>query len=164
MQTKIAERFGIPVSEEDEALLADSVGEWPAFADTPGVLKRLKKTHSLAVISNVDRVSFTRTARHLQVELDAVVTADEVGAYKPDLKMFERTFEILEGMGITQHEILHVAQSLYHDHVPAKQLGLKTVWVNRRHGVTGRGATMSPEETVTPDLEVNSLDDLLNFV
>jgi 2-haloacid dehalogenase len=127
-------------------------------------LRQLKQSHKLMIISNVDRASFARTNAQLQVEFDAIITAEEVGAYKPDHRMFLRAFEVLAEMGIERHEILHVAQSLYHDHVPAKALSLTTAWIDRRHGRSGWGATAAPDGDIKPDLAVHSLADLAAMI
>jgi 2-haloacid dehalogenase len=145
-------------------MLALSVGDWPVFPDTSGALKRLQKRYKLMVVSNVDRASFARTHAKLGVTLDAVVTAEEVGAYKPDLRMFRRALEVAAGWGVTPQQILHVAQSLYHDHVPAKRLGLPTVWVRRPSPRGGFGAARDPGEHVQPDLTVHSLAELADVV
>jgi FMN phosphatase YigB (HAD superfamily) len=116
------------------------------------------------IVSNVDRASFARTNAQLKVEFDAIITAEEVGAYKPDHRMFQRAFEVLAGMGIERHEILHVAQSLYHDHVPAKALSMTTAWVDRRRGRKGAGATPVPVESVVPDITVGSVKELTGLL
>jgi 2-haloacid dehalogenase len=156
-----ATRFAVPPVDEEARGFATSVGDWPAFPDTPAALRELKKRYRLLVVSNVDRESFSRTRPKLGVELDGLVIAEDVGAYKPDLRMFERTFAVVHEMGVDRSKILHVAQSLFHDHVPAKKLGLKTVWLNRRKGREGWGATRPPAGEVSPDIEVASLSDLV---
>jgi 2-haloalkanoic acid dehalogenase type II len=158
---EITSGFAVPSDETEAELFATSVGDWPAFSDTPAALRELEKRYRLIVVSNVDRISFSRTLPKLGVELDGLVTAEDVGAYKPDLRMFERAFEVVAEMGIERSKILHVAQSLFHDHVPAKKLGLRTVWVNRRKGREGWGATPPPETEVTPDIEVATMSDLV---
>ena len=160
---RIAARWGITGSTKEAAALAESVGDWPAFADTVAALERLKARHKLVIVSNVDRVLFARTNETLKVALDAVITAEEVGAYKPDVRMFRRALGVLAQWGIEPGEVLHVAQSLYHDHVPAKALGLKTVWVNRRQGRPGWGATPPPPEDVQPDIVVATLAALVEL-
>ena len=157
----LGEKFHCPVSEEDTEAFAGSVGDWPPFPDTVEALQKLKEQHRLVVVSNVDRASFSRTEARLGVEFDAVVTAEDVGAYKPGLKMFHRAFEVVAAWGIGQNEILHVAQSLYHDHVPAKALGLATCWVNRRQTRPGSGATQAPTVSIEPAWTVNSLEALV---
>lgn len=159
----IGKRFRKPVSQADADALAESVGEWPPFADTCEALGQLHRRYKLVIVSNVDRASFARTERQLGVAFDAVVTAEEVGAYKPDRRMFERALERAAELGASHREILHVAQSLFHDIVPAKSLGLATVWVNRRHGKPGWGATPPPETEAQADLEVRSLAELVRL-
>ena len=126
------------------------------FSQDDERLARIERDHRLVVVSNVDRASFERSHARLGVRLDAVVTAEEVGAYKPDPRMFERAFEVVAALGVARSEILHVAESLFHDHVPAGALGLATVWVRRRRG----GASRAPEVDVEPDLVVESLAEL----
>ncbi len=159
---RLARRFGKAASAADRNALALSVGDWPAFPDTVESLRALRRWHKLMVVSNVDKASFARTAPKLGVPLDGLVTAEEVGAYKPDERMFRRALEVAAGWGIPPAEILHVAQSLFHDMVPAKRLGLATVWVDRRAGRPG-GATPKAEGSVTPDLRVTSLRELVEI-
>jgi 2-haloacid dehalogenase len=138
--------------------LAESVGDWPAFSDSREALARLHSRFNLVIVSNVDRASFARTQVQLGVQFDAVVTAEEVGAYKPDLRMFRRALDVAQRWSFPPPQILHVAQSLYHDHVPAKSLGLSTVWVRRpSRGNSQLGATRDPGVAVQPDLTVHSL-------
>lgn len=158
---RIGERFHQTVSPADAAALANSVGSWPPFSDTVDALARLRCWHKLVVVSNVDRASLAQTQEKLRVSFDAVVTAEEVGAYKPDLKMFHRALAVVAQWGIRPRDVLHVAQSLFHDHQPAKRLGLKTVWVNRRKGRPGWGLTPAPSAEVAPDVEVSSLAELV---
>ena len=161
---RLADRFAVRPSREDVDALAQSVGDWPAFPDTPDALRELKKHYKLVIVSNVDRASFARTNLKLGVTFDAVVTAEEVGAYKPDHRMFERAFAVLREMGIDRTAILHVAQSLYHDHVPACQLGLTTCWVNRRQGKAGSGATPAADVDIEPDYMVAGLAELVTLL
>lgn len=158
---EISLHFGVSSERWEADAFADSVGDWPAFPDTTEALRQLEKRYRLMVISNVDRASFARTQQKLGVEFDGLVTAQDVGTYKPHVRMFERAFEVLADMGIKRSRTLHVAQSLFHDHQPAKQLGLATVWVNRRRGRQGWGATRAPDGDVVPDIEVASLAELV---
>jgi len=161
---EIGRQFSAPVSAADAAALAASVGDWPAFPDTPGALQRLHQRFKLVIVSNVDNASFAHTHHKLGLRMDAVVTAEDVGAYKPDARMFERALETAAAWGVREKEILHVAESLYHDHIPAKKLGLATVWVHRRFAKAGTGATATPAETVRPDVEVRSLAELVELI
>ena len=161
---RMAKRFGVVPDTDAAELLGKSVGDWPAFADTSDALRRLQRRFKLIVVSNVDRESFVRTQRRLGITFDAVVTAEEVGAYKPDAKMFLRAMEVAKTFGAERKNILHVAQSLYHDHVPAKKFGLKTVWVRRPSKAGEFGATREPGVEVRSDLEVRSMGELVEMV
>jgi len=172
---RIARYFGADISTTKAAnakaanaeaaeLLGKSVGDWPAFSDTCEALKRLQRRFKLIVVSNVDRESFMRTQKKLGIIFDAVVTAEEVGAYKPDAKMFRRALEVAKEFGAEPENILHVAQSLYHDHVPAKSFGLKTVWVQRPSKRGELGATREPGVDVKPDVVVRSMRELGNVI
>lgn len=159
----LAEHFGLTLLDHERGALADSLGDWPPFSDAIDTLQELGRTHQLLVLSNVDRCLFSRSQERLGIEFDAVITAEDVGSYKPAPNHFLRCFEVLEKQGIRRTEILHVAQSLYHDHVPAKALGMTTCWVDRRADLTGWGATPKPEERVEPDVTVRSLEELLGY-
>jgi len=138
----------LAISPEDEAAaFGGSVGEWPAFADSPAALTRLARRFRLAVITNCDDDLFADSNRRLGVTFDWVITAQQVGAYKPSRRNFEVAFERI---GVPRERILHVAQSLFHDHVPAKELGMTTAWIDRRHDRPGSGAT--PPASAVPDV------------
>jgi 2-haloacid dehalogenase len=156
---RIAERLGFQLGPGERDALVASMGRWPAFADVPLALRRLKARYRLVVVSNVDDALFARTAPNLGVEMDDVVTAEQVRSYKPAPAHWER---MLERTGAARDEVLHVAQSLFHDIAPAKALGFATVWVNRRAGRSGSGAT--PPSTIRPDLEVPDLASLVRLV
>ncbi len=159
---RIATSFGKTARTEEREALASSVGDWPVFADTVEALRALKNWHKLMVVSNVDRESFARTAPKLGVVLDGFVSAEEVGAYKPDRRMFDRGLAVARDWGVPPQRILHVAQSLFHDIEPAKRLGLHTVWVDRRAGRPG-GASPKASGDATPDLRVTSLAELVEL-
>jgi 2-haloacid dehalogenase len=163
VHARIAAAFHAPSSDSDAEALAQSVGDWPTFPDTVAALQELKQRHKLVIVSNVDRTSFARTNAKLGVVFDAIITAEDIGAYKPDQRIFLHTFAVLERIGIRRDEILHVAQSLYHDHTPAKTLGLTTAWVDRRRDKPGWGATVPPSGSVKPDYVVASLAELASL-
>ena len=152
----LGRRFGFAPDEAERGVLAASLGDRPAFPDTRDALLALKTRYRLAIISNIDDDLFARTAPTLGVEFDWVVTARQVGSYKPSLESFRQS---LARFGAPSDKVLHVAQSLYHDIAPAKSLGLSTVWVNRRRGRPGHGATAPA--TVRPDVEVPDLRSLV---
>ena len=146
-------RFAATVAEEE--CLAASIADWLPFPDTVAALRALQERYRLAIVSNIDDDLFRASAVRLEVPFDAVITAQMVRGYKPGEGHFKRALEVLD---LAPGEILHVAQSLFHDVVPARRLGMSTVWVNRRHGREGSGAT--PPAEATPDLEVPDLRSL----
>ena len=154
----LGQRLGFTPSSVEEARFADSVGDWPPFPDTRVALRALQRRFRLAIISNTDDDLFARTSQQLDVAFDWIVTAQQVRSYKPSLNNFRQA---LARIRVPNEQVLHVAQSLFHDHVPAKQLGLETVWVNRRHGKAGPGAT--PPAHARPDLEVQDLATLVTL-
>lgn len=144
----MASTFGETATDAECAEFGASVGAWPAFADTASALRRLAKRFSLIIVSNIDDASFERSTRRLGVDFATVVTAEHVGAYKPRLDHFRELFCRLDDLGIRRDELLHVAQSLFHDHGPAQSIGLPSVWIDRRAGRTGSGATPPVQVTV----------------
>jgi 2-haloacid dehalogenase len=152
---RIGADLGFEPTAEERERFARSVEDWPAFADSPEALASLAHRYWLGVITNCDDDLFAASAERLGADFQCVVTAEQVGAYKPDHRGFEVAFERL---GLARQRILHVAQSLYHDHVAAKELGMTTVWVDRRGAKPGSGAT--PAAEVEPDLTVGSVGEL----
>jgi 2-haloacid dehalogenase len=143
---RVCGEFGVEPRAGAAAAFGGSVADWPAFPDSHASLTRLKTRFRLGVITNCDDDLFAASNRRLGVEFDWVVTAQSVGSYKPDERNFEAAFSRI---GLPRDRILHVAQSLFHDHVPAKRLGMSTVWIDRRRGRPGAGAT--PPARATPD-------------
>ena len=154
----LGERLSFTPSAAEQSRFADSVGDWPPFADTRAALRALRRRFRLAIISNTDDDLFARTNQQLDVAFDWIVTAQQVKSYKPSLNNFRQA---LARIGLPTEQVLHVAQSLFHDHVPAKQVGLETVWINRRHGKAGSGAT--PIADARPDLEVRDIATLVSL-
>lgn len=140
-----------PSAVERSALWA-SLPQWRPFPDTVDALQALRRKYRLAILSNIDDALFAHTASQLRVPFDYVFTAEQIGSYKPDPRNFEF---LLRRLPFAAGEVLHVAQSLFHDIVPAQQMGLATVWINRREGRAGSGAT-SPARAV-PDYEFADL-------
>ena len=138
--------LGVAPTDEEVATFAASVGEWPAFPDSAAALAELAGRFRLGVITNCDDDLFAASNRRLGVTFDWIVTAQQAGSYKPSHRNFELAFERL---GLPRERILHVAQSLFHDHVPAREVGLRSVWIDRRHGRPGSGAT--PPAAAKPD-------------
>jgi len=148
-------RLGFVPSQTELQRFSESVKAWPAFPDSTPALQALEKKYKLAIISNIDDDLFAFSAQQLQAQFDWVITAQQAKSYKPSLTNFHFAFERI---GLPKNKILHVAQSLFHDIVPAKALGLSTVWINRRHNKEGAGAT--PPAQAQPDLEVPDLQTL----
>ena len=147
--TGLCSDLGFSPSEAEVAAFPDSISCWPAFPDSAPALRRLATRFRLGVITNCDDDLFAHSARRLGVTFDWTVTAQMARSYKPSLDNFRLALDLI---GVPNERVLHVAQSLYHDHVPAKQMGLTTVWINRRQDKPGSGAT--PQVTATPDLTV----------
>jgi 2-haloacid dehalogenase len=153
------EKLSFSPSEEELNSLAESIQYWEPFPDTVEALKKLKKRYKLTIISNIDDDLFAYTANKLEVEFDWIITAEQVKSYKPSLRNFELA---IQQMGIAPDKLLHVAQSVYHDIVPAKTMGITAVWVNRRQGKEGFGATAPASGH--PDLEVPDLKTLVSLM
>ncbi|MCQ4162526.1 haloacid dehalogenase type II [Roseomonas sp. GC11] len=153
----LAEEWGIEAGDALHDAFGASVPSWPAFPDSAAALGYLKEHYTLVVLSNVDHASFAGSRARLGVEFDAVFTAQDIGSYKPSLRNFEYLLEQLERMGYRPSELLHTAQSLFHDHAPAKRLGLATAWIDRRHDRDGWGATPPPPSGAGYDFRFPSL-------
>jgi 2-haloacid dehalogenase len=154
---RIARDFGLPPRMGDEQTLAESIRDWPAFDETPGALRAFKSRFRLAVLSNIDDDLFEGSRPRLGVELNELVTAQRVRSYKPGRAHFD---EALRRLAIKPSQILHVAESRYHDIAPAAALGFRTVWVNRR----GPNPSASGEADAKPDLEVPDLATLVRVL
>jgi 2-haloalkanoic acid dehalogenase type II len=155
---RLGERSDVPVTAAEAEAFGGSVGDWPAFRDSPEALERLARRFRLIILSNIDRASFARSNARLGVKFAAVLTAEDIGSYKPDPRNFEALLGRAADLGVAKDELLHVAQSLFHDHVPAKAIGLSTVWIDRRAGRTGTGATPAVPADVRPDWTFPTLE------
>jgi 2-haloacid dehalogenase len=138
---RLAEEWSVPYTWDEAVAYGQSVGDWPAFPDSASTLQYLKKYFRLVIVSNVDNASFALSRSKLAVEFDAVVTAEDVGSYKPSPRNFEYLFDVLSTLGVTREDTLHVADSMYHDHEPAALHGLRSCWIHRRFEQRGFGAT-----------------------
>lgn len=154
---RLAKRWNVPIESGGAEHFGGSVGAWPAFEDTPAALQYLKRHFKLVVLSNVDRAGFAGSEPRLGVSFDAVFTAQDIGSYKPDPANFRFMLARLAERGIEQKTILHTAQSLFHDHVPAKHMGFVSCWIDRRGDDAGFGATPPPSSDVEPDFRFPSL-------
>jgi len=150
-----ANRFHFQASSAEIQSLHESVRAWPPFSDTVPALRELQKRYKLVVISNIDDDLFAETRKHLDVEFDGVITAEQARSYKPSLNNFQMA---LRTLAISPDRLLHAAQSVYHDVVPARSLGISTVWVNRKSARPGIGAVRA--SAGQPDIEVPDLASL----
>jgi 2-haloacid dehalogenase len=155
----VVRRFGAELgftpTPDEIPSLPESLATWRPWPDTVTALRQLKSRFRLAILSNVDDDLFAATRPQLEVDFDAVITAQQARAYKPSLKIFELA---LNRINAPAHRVLHVGQSVYHDVVPAQALGLATVWVNRPSARPGVGAVKAAD--AKPDLIVTSLAEL----
>ena len=163
VHNRFALTHGLVTTGVRDATFGESVGRWPAFPDSAEALAHLKKRYKLVILSNVHDAGFAASNEHLDVEFDAIYTAEQIGTYKPDIGNFEFLFtRLLAEQGIARERILHVAQSLYHDIQPAKMLGMDCVWIDRQGLSTGGdwGAT----SVITERPEVDAVfADLASF-
>jgi 2-haloacid dehalogenase len=154
---RTGDALGAAVSDEWAHRLGDSVPDWPAFPDSADALALLARRYKLIILSNVHRTGFAGSNQHLRGDFAAIITAEDVGAYKPAENHFRALDETLADLGVARSGLLHVAQSLFHDHVPAKRAGLPSIWINRRHDHPGWGATPEPSDEWSYDLEFKSM-------
>jgi 2-haloacid dehalogenase len=152
-------RLGFNPTDAEVRSLPDSIANWQPFPDTVAALRKFGSRYKLAVISNIDDDLFALSTPKLQVKFDEVITAQQASCYKP----CERIFEIArKRIGVEPAKWLHVGQSVYHDVIPAKSLGITTVWVKRPSPRAGAGATKAA--TAKPDVEVSSLAALADLI
>jgi 2-haloalkanoic acid dehalogenase type II len=129
----IAREFGLNTNAGLDTDFGQSVQHWPAFPDTADALRILKKHFKLVILSNISNDGFSASNRKLGVEFDAIYTAEDIGSYKPDPRNFRYMLEHLRSdLHLEAGDILHTAQSLYHDHVQAKEFGLANAWIDRQ--------------------------------
>jgi 2-haloalkanoic acid dehalogenase type II len=157
----LAKELGLKTTPDLDADFGRSLPHWPAFADTAGALRKLKRRYRLVILSNVHRAGFAASNRKLGVEFDAIYTAEDIGSYKPDARNFAYLLEHLKAdLGTRPEDILHTAQSLFHDHAPARAAGLANAWIDRQGlstgdnwGATARLAERPHCDFVFPDLK-----------
>lgn len=161
VHARMAKSWGVSAHADLHDRFGGSVPDWPAFPDSAAALTYLKRHFKLVILSNVDRTSFATSNKKLRVTFDAVYTAEDIGSYKPDPRNFAYLIEHVEAnLGIRKSEILHTAQSLHHDHVPAERAGLARAWIDRRFGRDGTGATVMPANPPKVDFHFKSLAEL----
>ncbi|HUO00429.1 MAG TPA: HAD-IA family hydrolase [Bradyrhizobium sp.] len=159
---RISKEFAVEVDPEMREKFAGSTHHWPAYADSHAGLSALQTRARIGALSNIDNASLSSSCKKLDIVFDLVVTADRVGAYKPDWPHFNTAIEELKARGIAREKILHVGQSLRADITPANKLGLKCIWVNRPGralGLSGEGAAEA-----RPDLTVASIAELVSTI
>jgi 2-haloacid dehalogenase len=149
-----AEELDLETDDELDAAFGASVPLWPAFPDTADALRRLAKSYKLVILSNIDRQGFAASNRKLGVTFDAIYTAEDIGSYKPDPANFDYLLDHLRGdLGLESGDVLHTAQSLFHDHVPATRAGLATAWIDRQRLSQGGSWGATAEVTERPDTD-----------
>jgi 2-haloacid dehalogenase len=158
---RLADQWSVQVSWAECASYGLSVADWPAFPDSAAALQYLKRHYKLVILSNVDNQNFAVSNKKLQVAFDAIYTAEDVGSYKPDARNFDYMLTHLATLGIKPGEVLHTAESIYHDHAPAKQIGLASAWIFRRHADQGFGATLNPDTMPKCDFKFTSMAELV---
>lgn len=154
---RLAAEWQTPSTPAQDAAFGASVPDWPAFPDSATALAYLKQHYKLVILSNVDRASFAGSNRRLGVEFDAIYTAQDIGSYKPDPANFRYMLAQLAALGHAPGDILHTAQSLFHDHAPARQFGLASAWIDRRAEMQGWGATPPAPEGAGYDFRFPSM-------
>ena len=158
---RLAEDWGVKASWEDCVCYGDSIKDWPAFPDSADSLRYLKQHYKLVILSNVDNVSFSASNQKLGVDFDAIYTAEDIGSYKPSDANFEYMLSMLQGRGYEKEDVLHTAESMFHDHIPANRHGLRSCWIYRRHDQQGFGATMHPGKMPHYDFRFNSMAEMV---
>lgn len=161
---RLAEEWGVAASWDQCLAYGRSVANWPAFPDSAEALHYLKNHFKLVVLSNIDNESFRHSNRKLAVEFDAVYTAEDAGAYKPAARNFAYMLSNIGGIGVRREEILHTAESMFHDHVPANEFGLASCHIYRRHAQQGFGATMTPQKMPDFQFRFNSMAEMAQAV
>ena len=167
IHSAIAAHFELQTTKQLDNDFGHSVPHWPAFADSADALRYLKTHYQLVILSNVDRAGFAASNRKLGVEFDAIYTAEDIGSYKPTPANFEYLLARLQqDRELEKSDILHTAQSLFHDHVPAKSFGLANAWVDRQHlSKTGAwGATTKLNERPKTDYLYFSMAEMADAV
>lgn len=158
----MAQKWQIRIGDDEAGAFGRSVRDWPAFEDSAASLSYLRRHYRMATLTNCDRISYMGSNARLEIEWDAIYTAQDVGCYKPNPRNFDYLIEhARRDLGILPHEILHVAQSLTHDMLPATAAGMNKVWINRRHAEGGHGATAPPEGEFSVEWEFDSMSDLV---
>lgn len=158
---RLAEAWGIKTSWDDCLKYGQSAKSWRPFPDSAEALAYLSQHFKLVILSNVDNETFAASAAQLGVNFDAVFTAEDIGSYKPSDNNFSYMIRNLQQNGVEPDQILHTAESLFHDHMPAGRVGLTSCWIYRRHDKKGFGATMNPGTMPDVAFTFNSLAEMV---
>jgi 2-haloacid dehalogenase len=157
---RLAEGWGVAVGGDECARYGESVKDWPAFPDASDALMRLSEHYLLIILSNVDHQSFAASSQKLGVVFDAIFTAEDIGSYKPADANFVYMLAMLDRLGVEKSNILHTAESMFHDHEPANRHGLASCWIHRRHDKEGFGATRRPQTMPNYDFRFTSMAEM----
>ena len=157
---RCAEAMGLATDWEACETYGNSVGNWPAFEDSAEALAYLKQHYKMIALSNVDNRSFAGSAAKLGIAWDGTYLAEDIGSYKPSQRNFDYLLGMIDALGIEKAQLLHTAESMFHDHVPARGNGLDNAWIYRRHAKTGFGATMDPGKLAETTYRFNSLREM----
>ncbi|HZX14911.1 MAG TPA: haloacid dehalogenase type II [Thermodesulfobacteriota bacterium] len=150
---RLFEEKGIKLSPEEEKIFANSIATWPPFEETTEVLRMLKEKHELAILSNIDEDLIKYSIKLVGVEFDGVITAEQVKSHKPSHGHWKRMMDVFK---IPKENVLHVASSYVHDIVPAKELGFRVAWINRKNE--------TPKGSIKPDYEFRDLRPLVSLL
>lgn len=162
VHARLADDWGLSTNDAMNGAFGSSIPHWPAFPDTADALRVLKKHFKLVILSNVNRSGFEASNRKLGVAFDAIITAEDAGSYKPNLRHFELMLDTLSNLGTTKDKVLHTAQSLYHDHVPATSFGLAKCWIDRQNlaETDNWGATATVDERPEVDFRFRTMGEM----
>jgi putative hydrolase of the HAD superfamily len=155
----IAPRLGLPIEEKFGIRLRDSASSWSAFPDSAAALASLAKSHKLIAMTNARRWALDHFEKQLGSPFFATFTADDTGTEKPDPAFFQKVFAFVATRGDSKDDILHVAQSQYHDIGISRALGMTNCWIERRHAQKGYGGTIEPANFTVPDHHFTSMAD-----
>ncbi len=159
---RLAEEWGLETTWDECETYGRSVDTWPAFPDSADALAELKKHYKLFVLTNTDNQSFSHANAKLGVQFDGIYTAEDIGSYKPAPRNFQYMLESLARLGVDKKDVLHVAESLFHDHTQANAFNLANCWIHRQHDREGFGATMNPGDMPTYDFRFTSMSDFVD--
>ena len=160
----MASQWNIDANDNEANEFQESIQAWPAFPDTVAALEELKTRYRLVAVTNADAWALNYMSATMGDPFDDQVTCDEVGVNKPSARVFDYVLEKLASFDVSKKDILHTAQSQYHDIVPAMKSGLSTMWIERRQGKESFGATPKPNQIVEPTFHANSMEDFVRQI